>query len=206
MLPPRGTCVVWRPVDDAAERTGPKAAEHTRPQLAAEPESVEATPAPDREVHMPIAPVAPSPLPSRPVATAEHGSLVYFTLVVRGFGTVEPDYAVTMAAPMLPSIGSYVSIQRPDRARPYGEDLLVQEVWWRCVHEETRRDGPTAATGQVETIFVECDPALGPYSSDNWRLKCEAARTRGIAVHEMRIGRAGGLRAEALLPATPLHW
>jgi hypothetical protein len=42
----------------------------------------------------------------------------------------------------------------------------------------------------MQEIFVECDPALGPYSSDDWRRSLEAAaKSRGIKVEELEIDR-----------------
>ena len=85
-------------------------------------------------------------------------------------GRLKPDYSLEFDFPELPKVGDYVSIQRPDHPQPFGEDLIVRQVWWRLAHPET---GPAASkppkAGSVHEIFVECDAVVGPYSSDDWR-------------------------------------
>jgi hypothetical protein len=88
-------------------------------------------------------------------------------------------------------MGSYISIHRPDRKEPFGEDLIVRQVWWRLDHPETAgvvSDG-SEKIGRTREIFVECDPALGPHASDEWRTLIEAARQRGIEVHKFEVSR-----------------
>jgi len=85
-------------------------------------------------------------------------------------GRLKPDYSLEFDLPELPKVGDYLSIQRPDHPRPFGEDLIVRQVWWRLIHSET---GPIASdppkAGSVNEIFVECDAVVGPYSSDDWK-------------------------------------
>ena len=93
--------------------------------------------------------------------------------------------------PALPMIGSYISVQRPDKREPFGEDLIVRHVWWRLNHPETRgvdAEG-RGKIGSVNEIFIECDPALGPYSSDTWRALLEGAQERGIDVEVLDVDR-----------------
>jgi hypothetical protein len=43
-------------------------------------------------------------------------------------------------------------------------------VWWRLSHPETGGFGTTPPKlGKVDELYVECEPALGPWSSDQWR-------------------------------------
>src|SRR5262249_15202689 len=81
----------------------------------------------------------------------------------------------------LPRVGDYISIHRSDQKEPYGEDLIVRHIWWRLETLETRTMVPVGEerAGTVREILLECDKALGPYSSDNWRDELEPARQRG---------------------------
>jgi len=53
--------------------------------------------------------------------------------------------------------------------------VIVRHVWWRLFHIEThgRKSSEKPSVGKLVDIFVECDPALSPYSSDNWRKRLE---------------------------------
>lgn len=111
-------------------------------------------------------------------------------VVVRELGGVKPDYSLPFNVPEVPALGSYLSIQRPNKPAPFGEDLIVRHVWWRLAHPETggyASDPPKV--GSLIEIFVECDMALGPHSSDHWRKMLEAARDRGVAVVEFDVAR-----------------
>lgn len=101
-------------------------------------------------------------------------------IVVREVGGLKPDYSLDFEVPAIPSPGDYLSIQRPDKPKPYGEDVIVRQVWWRLEHPETASvsSGPPKI-GKVEEIFVECEPAIGPWSSDQWRDSLERQRARG---------------------------
>jgi Fic family protein len=50
-------------------------------------------------------------------------------------------------------------------------------VWWRLHHPETHgfASSDKPAVGKLVEVFVECDPPLSPYSSDNWRKSLEQA-------------------------------
>jgi hypothetical protein len=43
--------------------------------------------------------------------------------------------------------------------------------------------------GRPIEIFVECEPALGPYSSDAWRRTMEVAKNRGIEIEKFDVAR-----------------
>ena len=67
--------------------------------------------------------------------------------------------------------------------------LVVRSVWWRLKHPETSGFGSEPPkVGGVQEIFVECDPAVGPYSSDRWRDSLQGALERGH-VEEMKVAR-----------------
>lgn len=116
--------------------------------------------------------------------------MVKFTVLVRDTGSQDPDYSLDFEAPSLPREGDYLSIQRPDKEPPYGEDLVVRCVWWRLAHPETT--GVTSEepkVGGVTEIFVECDQVVGPYSSDAWRDRLTSARAQGVDVEDMPVAR-----------------
>ena len=56
-------------------------------------------------------------------------AMVKINLVVRELGKLKPDYSLDFELPEVPAVGSYVSIQRPDKPKPYGEDVIVRKVW-----------------------------------------------------------------------------
>lgn len=106
--------------------------------------------------------------------------MVKVNIVMRKAGTLKPDYSLDFDFPELPKPGDYISIHRPDKPEPYGEDAIVEKVWWRLTHPETPGVGSTPPqVGRVTEIIVECSPALGPYSSDHWRDIHKAARAGG---------------------------
>lgn len=111
-------------------------------------------------------------------------------IVVREPGRKKPDYSLHFDLPYLPQIGSYISIHRPDKPEPYSEDMIVKHVWWRLFHPETGGvvSADNVRVGRPIEIFVECDPALGPYSSDAWRDSMEHAKKHG-EVEEFEIVR-----------------
>lgn len=116
--------------------------------------------------------------------------MIRVTIVVREFGRLKPDYSLPFDLPAIPSIGDYISIHRPDKPEPFGEDVIVRKIWWMLSHQET---GGFASehqkAGRLNEIFVECDPAVGPYASDNWRMAVESAKNTGIEVESFEVDR-----------------
>jgi hypothetical protein len=112
------------------------------------------------------------------------------TIVVREVGRLKPDYSIDFDLPEIPRPGDYVSIQRPDQPEPYGEDMIVDKVWWRLNHPETGgfASGPQKIGGLTE-IIVECVQAIGPHSSDRWRDTLTGKRENGIDVPEFEVAR-----------------
>ncbi|GAN81474.1 hypothetical protein Aam_096_033 [Acidocella aminolytica 101 = DSM 11237] len=82
-------------------------------------------------------------------------------IVDREVGCLKPNYSLKFDLPKVPAIGSYLSIQRPNKPEPYGKDLVVRQAWWRLKHPETEGscESGREKTGGVTEIFVECDPA-----------------------------------------------
>ena len=116
--------------------------------------------------------------------------MVKVNVIVRELGRLKPDYSLDFELPEVPAIGSYISVQRPDKHEPFGEDLIVRKVWWRLKHPETAGFGSQPAKiGSLTEIFVECDPALSPYSSDDWRRLAEGAKSRGVEVEDFEVAR-----------------
>jgi hypothetical protein len=118
--------------------------------------------------------------------------MVQVIVVVRELGKRKPHYSLRFDLPEVPKIGSYLSINRPDTPEPYSEDLVVRAVWWRLFHPEI---GPVVPNGNEKIgggieIFVECDPAIGPYAKDSWRDRLQAAKRRGLDVEEFPVERS----------------
>lgn len=105
--------------------------------------------------------------------------MIRATIVVREVGKLKPDYSLPFDLPELPRVGDYISVHRPDTPSPFGEDLIVRHVWWRLEHPDTAPVVDELRIGLTKEIFVECDPALGPYSSDRWRRLYDFARGHG---------------------------
>src|SRR5271155_804829 len=109
------------------------------------------------------------------MVNVEDSLMTRVSVVVREVGRLKPDYSLEFDLPEIPQPGSYVSVQRPDQPEPYGEDLIVEQVWWRLKHPETAGFGTgPPKIGTVAEILVECTPAVGPWSTDRWRDSLEA--------------------------------
>ncbi|MET4601086.1 hypothetical protein ABIB90_000537 [Bradyrhizobium sp. JR4.1] len=114
------------------------------------------------------------------------------TIVVREVEKPNPEYSLEFDLPEVPKIGSYISINRPDNPEPYSEDMIVEKVWWRLHHPETRPSysaNEPAKIGKATEIFVECIQATGPYSSDHWRDMLNARRAHGAKIPEFDVAR-----------------
>jgi hypothetical protein len=142
--------------------------------------------------------------------------MIKFQVVVREPRRLEPDYSLEFEAPMVPREGDYLSVQRPDHERPFGEDLIVAKVWWRMSYPGTApfaSDPPEV--GALDEIFVDCIPAVGPYSSDRWRdsltragapvleVSRHSLRESEIAAARKAVAEVFSGRSEALVPDDP---
>ena len=110
-------------------------------------------------------------------------------LVVREPGGVKPDYSLDMDIPEIPRVGDYVSVQRPDKPRPWGEDMIVRDIWWRLDYPGTGTISQKNEVGKVNEIFVECEMATSPWSSDHWLENANARRSAGDAIPEIEVDR-----------------
>jgi hypothetical protein len=100
--------------------------------------------------------------------------MIEIIIVVREPSTLAPEFSLHFEVPEVPRIGDYISIRRLDQREPHGQDVTVRRVWWRLHHPEThgsRSSEDEPSVGEVVEIFVECDPALSPYSSESWRTR-----------------------------------
>jgi hypothetical protein len=113
------------------------------------------------------------------------------TIVIREPGKLRPDYSLVFELPEIPRVGSYLSICRPDNPEPFGEDMIVRQIWWRLSTSVTSSfvSKDDLRIGRPIEIFVECEPALGPYSSDAWRRTMEVAKNRGIEIEKFDVAR-----------------
>jgi len=116
--------------------------------------------------------------------------MVQVKIVVREIGRLKPGYSLNFTLPEIPRVGEYISIFRPD-AMPHTEDMVVRKVWWHLYHGETRgvTPGDEKINGHVQDVMVECEPAIGPYSTDQWITTLEAAVTRGETVERFEVDR-----------------
>jgi len=116
--------------------------------------------------------------------------MVNVIVVVRRPGEATPDYSLDFDLPEVPSIGNYISIRRLDSREPFGEDMIVRHVWWRLLHSETHGfSSETQKPGSLVEIFVECDPALSPYSSQHWRARLNVAKAKGVEIEDFQVSR-----------------
>lgn len=112
------------------------------------------------------------------------------TVVVREPGRKKPDYSLPFDLPALPREGDYLSISRPDTPAPWSEDLIVRKVWWRLSHPETNGvSSGEPLRGISDEIFIECEIAEGPTSSDQWRDTVNTAREKDIDVEYLDVER-----------------
>lgn len=124
--------------------------------------------------------------------------MIRVIIVVRELGRAKPDYSLPFDLSEVPTVGSYISVNRPNVPEPYSEDLVVRKIWWRLHHPETGSFGSEPEkVGTLTEVFVECDPAIGPWSSDRWRDMLFAARERGVAVEDFDVSRLS-IRQDAL--------
>ena len=104
--------------------------------------------------------------------------MIKVIIVIREIGRTKPDFSLEFNLPTLPRKGDYISIQRLDKPRPYGEDMIVREIWWRLDHAETGNFVTGAIkVGTVNEIIIECEPATSPYSSNDWKKYVESNRS-----------------------------
>ena len=116
--------------------------------------------------------------------------MIKFTVVVRNVSSVYPDHFMDFEAPELPREGEYISIHRPDIPPPCTQDMVVKKVWWQLDHPTKGEEEDTQEVGTLKGIFVECAPAIGPYSSKEWLGMVDRARRLSVKVPEFEVRRS----------------
>lgn len=93
---------------------------------------------------------------------------VHLSFVPPGRG--ETDYSLIIDMPTVPQTGDYISITRPGQQG--AEDFIVKRTWWNLEYNNNNNIGST------KDFWVECEFALGPYSSEIHRKSCHDYHAR----------------------------
>lgn len=93
-------------------------------------------------------------------------------------GGGENDYSLDFELPGVPQPGDYISITRPDTQGT--ADFIVRRVWWHLHYPSSALYKPTGDTthGTARDVMVECEFAIGAYSSPGHLRSCEAYKAR----------------------------
>jgi hypothetical protein len=83
------------------------------------------------------------------------------------------EYSLQFELPSVPQPGNYISIIRPDQ-QVGTEDFIVRRILWHLEHPTTGAYGEEGETGTMRGLYVQCEFARGPYSSDEHRQACDA--------------------------------
>jgi hypothetical protein len=94
-------------------------------------------------------------------------------------GGGETDYGLDFALPAIPRPGDYISVMRPNQSG--SEDFIVRRTWWQLNYPEgpSVQDAKKFTPGSISQIYVECEFAKGPYSSENHSKSCEVYGRKG---------------------------
>jgi hypothetical protein len=87
---------------------------------------------------------------------------VHLSFVPPGGG--ETDYSLIIEMPTVPQTGDYISITRPGQQG--AEDFIVKRTWWNVEYNNNN-------IGSTKDFWVECEFALGPYSSEIHQKSCQ---------------------------------
>jgi hypothetical protein len=77
----------------------------------------------------------------------------------------ETDYSIPFELPEIPRAGDYISITRPTQLG--AETFIVKRTWWNLEFNDA------VETGILKEIWVECEFAVSPFSSDSHKRTCE---------------------------------
>jgi hypothetical protein len=101
------------------------------------------------------------------------------TLVFVPPGGGEADYSLDFEIPSVPQPGDYVSIKRPGQQGTI--DFIVRRTWWHMEYpsDALYGDPDNPIYGSVTGIVVECEFAIGPYSSPEHKQSCESYKGEG---------------------------
>ncbi len=114
---------------------------------------------------------------------------VELEFVPPGGGPVE--YSLIIDFPALPRAGDQLSIRRPpDQTDLFAGtiDFIVRSVRWELEYpdNEIYEDPTDPNVGQTRSIIVECEFALGPFSSGAHKAACQAFSNNGKLVKRLR--------------------
>lgn len=102
----------------------------------------------------------------------------------------EADYSLIFDMQALPRPGDYISVTRPQAENErYGtSDFIVRRTWWHLNYPSNAviGDPKNPVVGSVVEATVECEFALGPYSTDEHKASCNMYRSRGKPLQEFQ--------------------
>jgi hypothetical protein len=104
---------------------------------------------------------------------------VHLALVPPGGG--EAEYSLAFDLPEIPRAGDYISVMRDGQAGT--EDFVVVRTRWVLNYPKAPaiQDAHDAAVGKLTEIWVECDFAIGHFSSVDHLRTCERFERTGKA-------------------------
>ena len=103
------------------------------------------------------------------------------TLVFVPPGGGDAEYSLQFELPSVPQPGNYISIIGPDQ-QVGSEDFIVRRSLWHLEHPTTGAYGEEGETGTMRGLYVQCEFARGPYSSDEHRRTCDGFERGGREV------------------------
>ena len=106
-------------------------------------------------------------------------------------GERKADFSLAFDLPEVPRPGDYISVHREDKETPHTEDLIVRQVWWSLETTETRTSSSEEEerVGNLREIAVECEMALGPWSTDHWFDKMRQHEANGRTIKRFDVSR-----------------
>jgi hypothetical protein len=93
------------------------------------------------------------------------------------------EYSLEFELPSVPQPGNYISITRPGQLG--AEEFIVRRILWHLEHPTTGAYGEEGETGTMRGLYVQCEFARGPYSSDEHRRMCDAFEQGGREVQSL---------------------
>jgi len=85
-------------------------------------------------------------------------------------GGGETDYSIPFDMPEIPRAGDYIAIHRTGSTGT--ENFIVRRTWWNLEFDEAEEQGSTTE------IWVECEFAVAPFSSDNHKAACKGYESK----------------------------
>ena len=120
-------------------------------------------------------------------------------------GERKPDFSLAFDLPEVPRPGDYISVHREDKETPHTEDLVVRHIWWNLETTETRTSSSEdeERVGNLREIGLECEMALGPYSTDRWLDQMRQHEANGRTIKRFDVSRFSVREKD--LPGPPKH-